>query len=61
MSLIGLLVFVIIVGLLIYLVRLLPLPDPFRTIAYVILVIIAILWLVSALGVVSMGPRFGHY
>jgi hypothetical protein len=48
MSLISLLVAVIIVGLIVWLIRYLPLPPPFRTIATVIVVIILILWLLSS-------------
>lgn len=53
MSLVGLLIFVIIVGLLLYLIQVLPLQPPFKTVAYVILVIIAVLWL---LGGISGSP-----
>lgn len=50
MSLVGLLIFVIIVGLLLYLIQVLPLQPPFKTVAYVILVIIAIFWLLGGVG-----------
>lgn len=53
--LISLLVAVIVIGLLIYLVQILPLPDPWKTIAVVLVVLIAILWLVGMLG----GPGLG--
>lgn len=56
MSLIGLVVFVIIIGLLYWCITILPLPAPFKTIATVLLIIIAILYLVSAFGV--LGPGF---
>lgn len=57
MSLIGLLVFVIILGLLYWCVTLLPLPSPFKQIAIVILILIAIIYLVSAFGLLSVGPH----
>jgi hypothetical protein len=50
MSLIGLLVALIIVGLIFYLITLLPLPPPFPLIIRVVLILICILWLASQLG-----------
>ncbi len=47
--LISLLILVIVVGLLIYLVQILPLPDPFRTVAMVLIVLVAIIWLLQGL------------
>jgi hypothetical protein len=44
---------VIVLGLVIYLVDLLPLPPPFKLVARIIIVIIAILYLLQAIG---MGP-----
>lgn len=49
MTLIGLLIFVIVIGLLLYLIQVLPIQPPFKTIAYVVLVIIAIVWLLGGL------------
>ena len=49
MDLVSLLVFVIVAGLIWYLIMLLPLPPPFKMVAQVILIIIAILWLVGIL------------
>lgn len=49
MSLIGLLIFVIVVGLLLYLIQVLPIQPPFKTVAYVLLVIIAVIWLLGGL------------
>jgi hypothetical protein len=50
MSLIGILVFLIICGLIWYLVTLLPLPPPFPILIRVVFILIAILWLASQLG-----------
>lgn len=58
MSLIGLLVFVIILGLLYWCITLLPLPQPFKNIAIVILILICIVFLLNSLGVVGSGPLF---
>lgn len=55
MSLVGLLVVVIVFGLLMYCVSLLPLPSPWNTIARVILILIAIVWLLNMLGVFAGG------
>ncbi len=50
MDLVSLLVVVIVLGLLVYLVGLLPLPAPFKTAAHVLIVLIAILYLAGLLG-----------
>ena len=55
MTLLGLLVLCIVFGLLLYLVRLLPLEPPFKTAALVILIVIAILVLLGMVGVVPLG------
>lgn len=53
MSLLGLLVVIIVIGLIIWLVQLLPIAQPFKNIALVIAVLICIIWLLSATGLVS--------
>jgi hypothetical protein len=50
MSLIGVLVVVIIIGLLLWLVQQLPIAQPFKQIAMVVLIVICIIWLLSMLG-----------
>ena len=47
--LVNVLVAVVILGLLFWLVSFLPLPEPFGMIAYVVLVIIAVVWLINFL------------
>jgi hypothetical protein len=54
MSLVSLLVLVIVAGLIWYLITLLPLPAPFKQVAMVIVILIAILVLV---GYLPGGPR----
>ena len=53
--LISLLVIVIVIGLLLYLVRLLPLDEPFKNIAMVLIILIAIVWLLSIAGMIPRG------
>jgi uncharacterized membrane protein len=53
MDLMSLLIAVIVLGLLFYVVGLLPLPAPFKTIAHVIVIVIAIIYL---LGLMGYGP-----
>lgn len=53
MTLIGLLVIVIVLGLLLWLVESLPLAQPFKLAARVLLVLIAILYLLSAVGLLN--------
>ena len=49
MSLIGLLIAVVVIGLLVWLVRTLPIEEPFKSIAVVVLVVILIIWLLGGL------------
>jgi hypothetical protein len=51
--LIELLVAVIVMGLLYWLVTLLPIPQPFKNIAIVIIVVICIIWLLSFTGLLG--------
>lgn len=57
MSLVGLLIFIIVAGLIFYLawmlVNLLPLPAPFKTAALCVLILIAIIVLLDMTGVLS--------
>lgn len=55
MSLVSLFVLVLVFGLLLYLVRVLPIDPPFKTAAVVILIIIAILVLLGMVGLVPIG------
>ena len=57
--LISLLVAVIIIGLVFYLLSMLPIPQPWANIAKVILVVIVIIWLLSFTGLLS-GPYWGN-
>jgi uncharacterized membrane protein len=50
MDLVSLLVAIIVLGLLIYVVGLLPLPAPFKTVAHILVIIIAIVYLLGLLG-----------
>jgi hypothetical protein len=49
MDLVALLIFVLVLGLVYWIITLIPLPAPFRTIALVVLGIIAILWLLGGI------------
>lgn len=44
-DLVGLIVLLLIVGIIYYLVTLLPLPEPFPTLIKVVVVVAAIIWL----------------
>ena len=52
--LINLIVAVLVVGLLIYLIRLLPLPTPFPMILQALVVVLAILWLLRVAGLIAI-------
>lgn len=47
MSLIGLIVAIVIVGLVIYCVRLLPIDQPFKNIIIVLVILVLIFWLLG--------------
>jgi hypothetical protein len=54
--LVQLLVSVIVLGLLYYCVTLLPIPEPFKKIAIVVFILIAILWFLGFAGYLGPGP-----
>jgi len=49
-SLAGLLITILIIGLCVYIIRIMPIDAIFKQIAYVVLLIFVLLWLVSLLG-----------
>ena len=59
--LISLLVAVIVIGLLYWLITLLPLPDPFKKIVVVIFILIVIIWLLGFTGILGSGPYWGGH
>jgi hypothetical protein len=59
--LISLLIAVIVIGLLFYVLSLLPIPQPWANIAKVILVVIVIIWLLGFVGMLGSAPWYnGH-
>jgi hypothetical protein len=57
--LVSLLVFLLILGLVWYVIQMLPLPEPFGRIAQVVLVVVAIIFLIYFLmGALGSGPSF---
>lgn len=56
MPLVGLIVFLIVIGLLLYLIQLLPIDATIKQIIYVIVIVAVILWLLSAVGLFASGP-----
>jgi uncharacterized membrane protein len=57
MSLIAVIVYLIILGALLYCVGLLPIDGTIKTIIRVIVIIAVCLWLLSAFGLMSGGPQ----
>ena len=53
MSLISLLVYLIVIGLLLYLVGLLPIDATIKRIIQIVVLVVVILWLVQALGLLA--------
>ena len=57
MSLIGLLIILVVVGVCLYLVNTyVPMSAPIKTIMNVIVVLVLVIWLLSAFGLVAMPP-----
>lgn len=48
--LISILILCLVLGLLYYLVQMLPLPPPFKQVALVVIIVIAIIWLLESFG-----------
>lgn len=53
--LVSLLIAILVIGLLVWLVQILPIPEPFRTVAIVVVVIIAIIWLLEGVSGAGLG------
>jgi hypothetical protein len=49
-SLVGILVFLIVIGLILYIIQILPIDALIKRIAYVVVLVFILLWLVSLLG-----------
>jgi heme A synthase len=59
--LISLLVFVIVAGLIWWLLSMLPIPDPFKKVVLVIFIVICIIYLLGFVGYMpGYGPGWGH-
>jgi hypothetical protein len=56
--LISLLIAVIVIGLIFYVLSLLPIPQPWANIAKVILVVIVIIWLLGFVGMLGPSPWY---
>jgi hypothetical protein len=48
--LVSLLIAVIVIGLIYYIITLLPLPQPFKNVAIIILLLICVIWLLGYVG-----------
>jgi hypothetical protein len=57
--LISLLVAVLVLGLIYWLITLLPIPDPFKKIVLVVFIIICIIWVLNMFGMLGSGPWYG--
>ena len=58
--LVSLLIAILVIGLIVYLVQILPLPPPFKTAAICVVVVICIIWLLSMFGG-GLGGNFGEW
>ena len=48
--LVSLLIAILVIGLLVWLVQMLPLPEPFKTVAVAIIIVVCIIWLLQGFG-----------
>ncbi len=53
MTLVGLIVTLIVVGLLLYLINLLPLDGTIKNIIHVVVIIVVIIWVIQSLGLLG--------
>lgn len=61
MSIIGLLVFLIIIGVVLYLINsLIPMDPKIKTIINVLVVLFVVVWLLNATGILGSSVNFGH-
>jgi hypothetical protein len=60
MSLIQLVVALIVVGVLLYLVQLLPMDATIKLIIRIVVILAVVLWLLSATGILDSGPILGR-
>jgi len=58
--LIELLIAVLVIGLIYYLITMLPIPQPFKNVVTIIFIVICIIWLLSFIGAFGSGPYWGH-
>lgn len=56
MTLIGLIVLLILVGVGLYLIQLIPMDAAMRTIIRVVVILVVILYIIDALGLFNLGP-----
>jgi hypothetical protein len=56
MSLIGLIIFIVVLGLLFYVLSVIPIAQPFKNILVVIVCLIVIIVLLQWLGILGTGP-----
>jgi len=57
MNLISLIVLIIVLGLLVYLCDLLPIPDPFKLVVRILIILVAIIYLLNFIGVATFPLR----
>lgn len=56
MPLFGLILTLVLIGMMLYLIDLIPMDAALKTIIRVVVIVAVILWLISTLGLLSMGP-----
>lgn len=56
MTLIGLIVLLVLVGVGLYLVSLIPMDTTIKTIIKIVVIVVVVLYIVEALGLLNLGP-----
>lgn len=58
--LVSLLIAILVIGLVVYLIQIIPLPPPFKTAAIAVICVIAIIWLLESFGG-GFGTGLGYW
>lgn len=61
MTLIGLLIVLLLVGVGLYLLNMIPMDGAIKTIIRVVAILVVVLWVVSALGLFNAGPALPRF
>lgn len=61
MTLIALVVLLLVIGVVLYLINLIPMDNTIRVIIRVLVILFVVLWLLQGFGVLNMGPSINFH